>query len=938
MGQIVKDHQKDDIGVTMTLINGKLRVELISPSIVRVIFTPDSFSIRKSLVVQPNSEPFSDWVVDETSYEVLISTKQMKIAVDKTTSAISYFDAKGNLLLSESKVKPRLMTSAMVLDERTNHAEMFFDWKTDEGLYGLGQFQNGAMNYRGQNLTLVQNNTIDINPVLISNKGYGIYFDNYSLMEFRDIPDSTKVTADGDHRTGSLWCEVADQIDYYFMAGPELDQVILSYRQLTGKAPMFGKWAYGFWQCKEHYHTQKELLDVVKELRKRKVPLDNIVQDWYYWNPKPWGSHYFDPERYPDPTAMTKELHEKWNTKIMISVWAKFDSASKNYDEMQKAGFLYPTTGIFGRSFYYDAFNSEARKMYWKQMRDSIYNKGFDAWWLDATEPELGNLTSPDIKRSMNNALGTGARYLNAYSLMTTEAVYKGQRSESEKQRVFILTRSAFAGQQRNAAASWSGDIYATWNVFRNQIAGGTNLSYTGLPYWTTDIGGFFVPDFVGGCKNKEYQELFTRWYQFGAFCPLFRVHGTTTPREIYQFGEPGYWAYDTQLKFDNLRYRLMPYIYSLAGKVTNNSYTIMRGLNFDFRADEKVKNIADEYLFGPSFLVAPVTECMYYKDLVSVANQSKQIPGSIFCTAEGKNGLIGNYYNGANFEEKAVTRIDSAINFDWGTSNPAEGVVYDNYSIRWEGFITPPESGEYVFITYADDGTRLWIDNKKITEDWTQHGAIYNLGKINLEAGKKYPIKLEYNELIGGASVNLLWITPTQMIENNRFAANFNPDKMKFREVYLPQSASWYDFWTGKKYEGGQTIQAPAPIDIMPLYVKAGSIIPMGPFLQYTTEKPADPIELRIYTGANGEFTLYEDENDNYNYEKGAFSEIPIKWEEATKILTIGERKGDFPGMIKTRKFNIILVNENFGNGVEITSKPNQTIKYDGTLKVVKF
>jgi len=931
--------EKDNAGVTLSLGEGRLRVEMISPVIARVIYSPVStFSERKSLVVQKQNESFTNWQFSEIKNEYVLSTQKMSVCINKKTSAIRFLDANGDEYLHESKMLPRKLTPASVLDEKTWNAEMFFDWKTDEGIYGLGQFQNGAMNYRGQNLTLVQDNTIQINPVIISNKGYGILFDNYSQMEFRDNPDSTKILAVGDTRTGSVWCEVADMIDYYFMAGPDLDNVVASYRNLTGKAPMFGKWAYGFWQCKEHYHTQQEIINVVSELRKRRVPLDNIVQDWYYWNPKPWGSHDFDPQRYPNPEALTKELHEKWNVKIMISVWAKFDSLSNNYWEMQKQGLLFPSSDIFGHTFYYDAFNPKGREIYWKQIRDSIYNKGFDAWWLDATEPELGNLSSPSIKKLMNNYLGTGARYLNAYSLMTTEAVYKGQRSESEKQRVFTLTRSAFAGQQRNAAASWSGDITGTWDVFKKQIAGGINLCYTGLPYWTTDIGGFYVFNFEGGCKNKEYQELFTRWYQFGAFCPLFRVHGSSTPREIYQFGEPGYWAYDTQLKFDNLRYRLMPYIYSTAWMVTNKGYTMMRGLNFDFRTDNKVKDIADEYMFGPSFLVAPVTECLYYKDTVSVANRSKNIPASAFTTADNKPGLTGIYYNGKDFETKVLTRTDADIVFDWGTSNPGEGVVYDNYSVKWDGYVTAPETGDYVFITYADDGSKLWVDGKKLIDDWTQHGAIYNMGKIKLEANKKYPIKVEYNEQIGGASICLRWITPAQMIVNNKLAAQFDPEMIKNKSVYLPESKGWYDFWSGKKFDGGQTIQVPAPIDIMPLFVKAGSIIPMGPFLQYATEKPADPIELRVYSGGNAEFTIYEDENDNYNYEKGAYATIPVNWDEAAKSLTIGERKGKFSGMIKNRKFNIVLVNENFGTGVEITSKPNQAIEYNGTLQVVKL
>ncbi len=417
---------------------------------------------------------------------------------------------------------------------------------------------------------------------------------------------------------------MAEAIDYTFLYGPDLDDVIASYRQLTGAAPLFGRWAYGFWQCKERYKTQEELVGVVREFRRRQIPLDAIVQDWFYWDPFKWGSHRFDRERYPDPAAMIRDLHAM-NTKLMISVWAKFVPGSDNHTEMAARGFLYPPFdkahgGPDGNTEqYYDAFNPEARALYWRQIDEQLFSKGIDAWWLDATEPEIGDLKRDEPRQVMaKTALGHGARQLNAYSLMTTEAVYRGQRQSDPTKRVFILTRSAFAGQQRNAAATWSGDIEATWDVFAKQVAAGINFGLSGLPYWTTDIGGFFVNEYPRGGQDPSYQELFTRWYQWGAFCPIFRVHGTTVPREMWRFGEPGSWAYDTQLRFDRLRYRLLPYIYSLAGHVTHGGGTILRGLPFDFRGDPRVRDIADEHMFGPAFLVSPVLQPLRYGALHS--------------------------------------------------------------------------------------------------------------------------------------------------------------------------------------------------------------------------------------------------------------------------------------------------------------------------------
>jgi alpha-D-xyloside xylohydrolase len=511
--------------------------------------------------------------------------------------------------------------------------------------------------------------------------------------------------------------------------------------------------------------------------------MDVIVLDWQYWDDGNWGQKSFNKERFPDPQAMMQTLHSKYNTHLMISVWPKMSIESANHTEMNKQpGFLYPED----RSPFYDAFNPDARALYWKQANEGLFSKGIDAWWCDATEPELDgwDLNCDAYRTKMKPAIGSGARYMNAYSLMHSKGIYENQRLKTDRKRVVNLTRSAFAGQQKYATITWSGDIAAKWSVFRKQIQAGLNFCMSGLPYWTTDIGAFFVQsanvgnlgkglwsrdgDFDGGLDDDHYKELFVRWFQYGAFCPIFRTHGTDIPREIWQFGEPGHWAYDALLKFNNLRYRLMPYIYSMAWKVTSDSYTPMRGLVMDFSRDKHVLEIDDQFMFGPAFLVNPVTQ-----------------------------------------------------------------------------------------------------------------------------------------------------------------------PKALYRQVYLPMGVNWYNFWTGKKYTGGQTIPVPSPINEIPLFIKAGSIIPMGPFIQYATES-ADPIEIRIYPGADGEFVLYEDENDNYNYENGAYSTIKFKWDDKAHQLSIHEREGSFNGMLESRTFNVVLIDKSIAS--EKCGLVIKRIRYNGTTTMVNL
>ncbi len=905
-------------GIRLKYDNNFLQLHVVSNKIFRIRFYPDRLEDeRKSLVVINPKIENTKWNVEQTNGQIVLTTSSLKININLQTGNLAFEDSAGNILLNE---KSRSIKPAVVLNENTYNIQEIFQLSPGEALYGLGQHQDSIMNWRGHKLDLQQLNTNVSIPVIVSTKGYGILWDNYSLTKFKDDKDGME-----------LWSEVGDGIDYYFIGGKNIDEVIAGYRGLTGKAPLLGKWGYGFIQSKERYNTQAELLNTLQEFRNRKVPIDVIVQDWFYWSPNPWGSHHFDPVRYPDPKLMTEEVH-KMHAKIMISVWAKFDSTSTNYEEFKSKNLLLKPTSILQNPLqqYYDPYSPEGRKIYWRQIRDSLYVKGFDAWWLDATEPEMAHAWTKTEVEAMNNYLGTGARYFNTYPLMTTSGVYNGQRDETPDKRVFILTRSAFAGQQRNSAVTWSGDIFASWNVFRKQISAGLNFCLSGLPYWTTDIGAFFVP-VSEGCKDDSYKELFTRWYQFGAFCPVFRVHGTNTPREIWQFGEKGSWAYDAQLKFDNLRYRLMPYIYSSAWKVTNEGYTMMRGLAFDFPKDENVYNIDDQYMFGQAFLVNPVTNFMYYPWVGP--DEGESIPSANLFTNDGKKGgLSAEYFEGTNFKKKFASLIDTNIDHNWGNSFPLEGMTPDYFSVRWTGKILAGETGEYKFITSADDGVHLWVNGKLLIDDWKTHPTQSHKGIISLEKGKVYDIKLEYFENMGGANVKLGWRTPSYLSEKNLEL----PEKT--RTVYLPESTGWINFWTGKTFKGGQIIETPAPIDMMPLFVKQGSIIPMGPFLQFSTEKPEDPIELRIYPGADGKFTLYEDENDNYNYEKGIYATIDFSWDDAEKSLIISDCKGEFPGMLKDRTFNIVLVKANHGIGVQIVSQPDKVVKYNGIKIKIKL
>jgi alpha-D-xyloside xylohydrolase len=900
-----------------------LKIQVCTENIIRISSSADKlFSTRPSLIVENNSWKPVKWTLKEKGDWTVISTSTVSVRVHSNTGELSFTDSKGRLLLQEINGGGKSITPAEVMDEKTFHVQQLFQSPDDEAFYGLGGHQNSIMNYKGHDVDLWQHNMVEVVPFLVSNNHYGILWDNTSHSKFGDTREFQSISAlqlygkdgveggltaeyfkdaqcdslfisrqepriehefidvhdaypdgfdthvvavrwsgeiasnetgmhkfnlyssgyvklwlDGKlvldswrqnwnpwiqalalemkagkkyqiklewiHSNGyiglkyltpesewtrnklSLYSEVADQIDYYFVHGDNLDQVINGYRTLTGKVPMMPKWAMGFWQSREHYNSQDDILSTVREFRKRQIPLDNIVQDWFYWKEDQWGSHEFDIARYADPKGMIETLHHDLHTQIMISVWPKFYVGLEHYNLFNEKGWLYKRNvdkeqkdwvGPGYVSTFYDAYNADARKLFWKLMNEKLFSKGIDAWWLDCTEPDIcSNLSRTEtILRQHPTALGSAYRYLNAFSLMNAKAVYEGQRLTKNNQRVYILTRSAFAGQQRYAATTWSGDIAARWYDLKAQISSGMNFCLSGIPYWSMDIGGFSVEpryEHPTEADLDEWRELNTRWYQFGAFCPIFRVHGQFPLREIYNIAPEDHPAYQSMLAYNKLRYRLMPYIYSLTGMVTHQDYTIMRGLVMDFETDKNVLTINDQFMFGPAILVNPVS-------------------------------------------------------------------------------------------TY----------------------------------------------------------------------------KSRSRTVYLPSGSTWYEMKTGRGISGGQTIQADAPYTEIPLYIKAGSIIPCGPEIQYTTEKPADPIRLFVYTGTNGSFTFYEDENTNTNYEHGKFATIPISYNEQKQELTIGKRQGSFTGMVTKRTFEVIFISSKKPSGLDFQIKPDAIVAYHGSRQTIKM
>ncbi|ADF53255.1 glycosyl hydrolases family 31 [Zunongwangia profunda SM-A87] len=769
------NYEKTKLGIKLSLENANLEIQFYTSSMVRVIKTPKNSSFEKkslSVVLEPKKTSFK---IEEKKNELLLKSEKLEIAINTKTGNIRYNSPDHSLLLKEKTGDP-LFTPFKDVDQDTYTVSQSFNLDPKETIYGLGILQNGKMSQRNLEVKMIQANREDYIPFFQSVKGYGLFWDNYSPTTFSDDTSATSFTS-----------EVGDGIDYYFMYGGNADSVIAHMRQLTGQAPMFPLWTYGYWQSKERYKSQEETVGVVKKYRDLGVPLDGIIQDWQYWGDNyHWNAMEFLNEEFPNPQKMVDDIHAL-NAHIIISIWSSFGPKTQPYKELEKDNMLFnfSTWPQSGKSDWppnmdypsgvrvYDPYNPKARDIYWKYLKKGLFSLGIDGWWMDSTEPDHLDIKPEDFDEK--TYLGSFRKVRNAFPLMTVGGVYKHMREATSDKRVFILTRSAFAGQQRYAANTWSGDTEASWKTLKDQISSGLNFSLTGIPYWNSDIGGFFIWEFKDKLDDPEYRELYARWLQFATFTPMMRSHGADAPREIYQFGKKGEPVYDALEKYINLRYSLLPYIYSEAWQITNQQSSLMRALVMDFPKDEKVLDLNDQYMFGHSFLVAPVLKSMYTED-------------------------------------------------------------------------------------------------KK--ENFQQDG---------------------------------------------------------YRQVYLPKGTEWFDYWTGERFSGGQTIDKKAPIDILPLYVKAGSIVPVGPKVDYAEQKDWSNLQINIYPGADAEFTLYEDENDNYNYEKGAYSEIKFVWDNNKQQLTIEKRQGKFEGMLKDRSFQLHIETAE-------TTKTTKKITYKGDKMVIAF
>ena len=938
----------------------QIRLQVVNDQIIRVQATAEqSFRNKQSLIIVPQNSK-ANYKVEEQGDKLIITTAAMRAVLNEATGQITFYDLKDNVLLNEvaqggKTFKPFTVPDREIgvdiakVPEAQKHGwswRALFDSPDNEAFYGLGQHQSEELNMKGKNEDLFQYNTKVSVPFVISNKNYGILWDSYSycrwgnpedylqlnrafklydkdgkegqltgtyvdkngqkivrgedsiyfeyaMPETSEICNKTdkggiqnlpkgfalngskvvyegyveapansfyqfilyyagymKIYIDGKlvvperWRTAwnpnsfkfetpirkgvktpiriewqpdgdvsycglrvaaprseaeknqlSIWSEMSPDMDYYFIAGQNLDEVISGYRTLTGKASLYPKWTLGFWQSRERYQSSKDIEDNLKKFRDLKIPVDNIVQDWNYWKLDSWGSHEFEAARYPNPQAMLDSVHAM-NGRFMISVWPKFYDTVKNYKELDAKGWMYHQAikddihdWLGFRGSFYDAYSDGARKMFWRQMDENLYSKykfGIDAWWMDASEPNVRDCTPMWYRKALSGptALGTSTEYFNAYSIVNADAIYNGQRSVNPNQRVFLLTRSGFAGEQRYSTATWSGDIATRWEDMRAQMTAGLNYSMAGLPFWGMDQGGFCVENrYVAaqqefdktGKENadlKEWRELQARWNEFGCFVPLYRTHGQWPTREVWNIAPADHPAYKSIVFYDKLRYRLMPYLYSMAGMVHFKDYTMMRGLVMDFNGDDNIYNIKDQWMFGSALMACPVGE-------------------------------------------------------------------YQKYS----------------------------------------------------------------------------------------------------RNVYLPKQKGWYDFYTGKHYAGGQTIVADAPYEKIPVFVPEGSILPVGPEMEWSDQKKPELIDLYVYAGKDGSYTLYEDEGTNYNYEKGKYATIDFLYDDAQKTLTIGARKGSFDGMLQKRRFNVVLVSGDNQQGISLAKAPKgKKVKYAGQAITVKL
>ena len=867
------------------------KITFYSPSTVRC--SKSKKPLRGSLTVKKNPEKTA-FSKSETADFWVLTTDKIKVLVSKTDGAVSFFNSDSILLLKEIE-KPGMKEIIVKGDTGVSTSQKFVI--NADGLFGLGQNQEGFLNYRDKKILLSQSNTNAVSPVLTASNGCGIFWDNYSSTEFEDKNGVTEFSS-----------KMSDGVDYYVFAGQNTDNVISEYRNLTGKAVMLPRWAFGYWQSKERYQSQDELLNVARRYRKENIPLDCMVQDWEWWEPGKWSGMEFDQTRFPDPKAMTDELH-KMNLHTIISVWPCIGLKAKMHDDFYKRGYLLEPIG-WGNFRYIDVYNPKAMDLYNDYVYKNVYSQGFDGWWHDSTEPDVINSLTKEshrfeTERLDNSFLGSYTRYLNTYVLAMLDKVYDKWTETDKNRRACILTRSAFAGLQRDGAITWSGDIGASWEIYRGQITAGLNFCMSGLPYWTFDIGGFLIGSYDGlftyGAKDPAYMELYTRMFQFAAFCPVFRSHGSDAPREMWEMGK----FFPVLVEFDKLRYKFLPYIYSVSGQVFKENYTMMRALVMDFPEDKNVYDIKDEYMFGPQVLVAPVTDFMYH----TPPQISKLVPADVF-----KNGVNVKYYKDKDFKQLSKEETAKNIDLYWYDGRP-EFVTDSMYSVRWEGKITAPETGKYQFQIKSFDSRVIVFNGDTLKVELSGNEPYFEF--LQLEKGKEYPIVCEtQNNQTGAARFRLYWKTPSDFEKEQQKA-----EKPKTRDVYLPKGFKWYDFFSGAVYDGGQKITADAPIEKMPLYVKAGSILPLGEVGQYADEKANGDLEIRVYEGSDGDFTLYEDEGDNLNYQNGKFSVIKFSYSEAQKVLKISKREGGFSCMPSERIFKITTQN----------GKTVKTVKYSG-------
>lgn len=891
----------------------KKRIIFCSPEIVRIsVIKPHLSFVDSSLSVIQTPEKV-DFKTKEKDGLVILKSSKLMLEIDKKSGRINFLSPDGKIFLKEHTVEKPVLTDTMVMGKNFLAVRQSFELTKDEGLYGLGQFQDGVMNYRNHDLLLVQANKIAVVGFLMSSNNYGILWDNYSRTQFHD-------GADGMYFSSAI----ADQIDYYFVAGCNMDGVVAGYRHLTGAAPMFSKKAYGFWQSKERYTSFTELSEVVQNYRDNNLPLDNIVQDWRYWGDNNlWSSMEFEPVNFPNPSENIDKLRRQ-NVDLMVSIWPSLGPDSKIYREMEQSNFLFSPKHWCGGKVY-DAYNPQARLLYWNYIKNGLSSNGVDAFWMDGTEPEIGSTdTQEDFESAVlkigNTSAGPVAKYLNPYALVTCEGVYNGHRDLTDKKRVFILTRSAWAGLQRYGAVTWSGDVSATWEVFRKQISAGLNFCMAGIPYWSHDIGAFFVNGRGAqfpGISDPAYQELYVRWFQFGAFSPIFRSHGTGTPREVWQLKDLNPLHYQSLKKSLNLRYALLPYIYSSAWQITSNNYTLMRGLVMDFGDDKNVLNIDDQYMFGSAFLVKPVTKNIYQ----GLTTAPKIVGSQNLCTIDGREGLTATYFNGTDLKEFVFSTTDKEINFNWAGGGLPNGLTSSNFSIRWEGFIMPSETGEHIMTFTADDGVRLWIDNVLVIDAWITQSATLYQHTMKMEKNKKYSLKIEYYQGNGGAFAALGWIEPKK-----------NENKLidKYCTVYLPAQTGWFDFWDNTYYAGGQLIKKEYPIDIFPLFAKAGSIVPFGPDQQFVGQHSEDTLQIKVYAGKDAAFMLYEDEGNTYNYEKGVYNTIELMWnEKESKFSAVQSKKGMNSNVNKLLNVTLIRFDKKTGKTYEYSKQIGFTGKH---------